>query len=253
MNKLQDQVAIITGGASGIGRSAAEKFTSEGAKVVLADINTDRLAETAAALREKGGIVETIRVDVRSQEDNNNLFKFTLEKFGKLDILFANAGVIDGFAMLDTISNDLWDRTFDINVKGPMMQMRAAISHFLEHDGGKIIVTASAAGLGGGRSGVAYTASKRAVIGLAQNAAFAYADKNIRVNVIAPGGVASNIMDTAPDIDQIGSKIFHKGMVVMPRVGMPDEFAEVALFLADDDSRFVNGAVIPVDGGWDAY
>lgn len=253
MKKLIDQVAIITGGASGIGRAAAEKFVAEGAKVVLADINEERLAQTAQAIRDNGGIVETCRVDVRSQEDNTNLFKFTLEKFGRLDILFANAGVIDGFAMLNTISNELWDRTFDINVKGPMMQMREAINHFLTSGGGKIIVTASAAGLGGGRSGVAYTASKRAVIGLAQNAAFAYADKNIRVNVIAPGGVASNIMDTAPNIDKAGSEIFHKGMVVMPRVGQPSEFAEVALFLADDDSRFVNGAVIPVDGGWDAY
>lgn len=253
MKKLQDQVAIITGGASGIGRSAAEKFVEEGAKVVLADINDQRLNETAADIRSKGGIVETCVVDVRSQDDNTRLFKFTLEKFGRLDILFANAGVIDGFAVLGTISNELWDRTFDINVKGPMMQMREAINHFLTVGGGKIIVTASEAGLGGGRSGVAYTASKQAVIGLAKNAAFVYADKNIRVNVIAPGGVASNIMDTAPQLDKDGSAIFQKGLALMPRVGQPSEFAEVALFLADDDSSLINGAVIPVDAGWNAY
>ncbi|WP_374285864.1 glucose 1-dehydrogenase [Lactococcus sp.] len=251
--RLENKVAVITGGASGIGRAVAERFIKEGAKVVIADINEERLAETAKEIRETGGTIETIRTDVRSEEDNKQMIKFAIEKFGQLDILFCNAGIIDGFRTVGNMTNEIWDRTFDINVKGPMMQMREAINFYLENGGGNIIVTASAAGIGGARSGAGYTASKHAVIGLAQNAAYTYADRNIRVNVIAPGGVESNIMETSANIDQEGSKIFQKGMVVMPRLGKPDEFSEVAVFLANDESSFVNGAVIPVDGGWTAY
>lgn len=242
--RLENKVAVITGGSSGIGRAVAERFIKEGAKVVIADINEVRLAETAKEVREAGGTIETIRTDVRSEEDNKQMIKFAIEKFGQLDILFCNAGIIDGFRTVGNMTNEIWDRTFDINVKGPMMQMREAINFYLENGSGNIIVTASAAG---------YTASKHAVIGLAQNAAYTYADRNIRVNVIVPGGVESNIMETSANIDQEGSKIFQKGMVVMPRLGKPDDFSEVAVFLANDESSFVNGAVIPVDGGWTAY
>ncbi len=251
--KLKNKVAIITGGASGIGLATAQRFAKEGAKVVIADINEKRLEDAVNTIRKQGGTIEAIRTDVRSQEDNTEMFKFTLEKFGKYDILFCNAGVIDGFTTVGDMTNELWDRTFDINVKGPMMQLREAVNYFSKNGGGNILVTASNAGLGGGRSGAGYTASKRAVIGLAQNVAFAYADNNIRANVIAPGAVASNIMDTSPDVDTSGSEIFRKGMILMPRVGKPEEFTGLAAFLVSDEASFINGAVIPVDGGWSAY
>lgn len=251
--KLENKVAIITGGASGIGRAIAQVYALAGAKVVITDINDERLLETVNDIRLKGGIIESIRTDVRLQEDNDAMFKFTIDKFEKFDILVCNAGVMDGFNMVGHVTDEIWDRTFDINVKGPMMQIRHAVNYFEEHGGGNIIVVSSVAGLGGGRSGAAYTASKRAVTGLAQNTAFAYAKKGIRVNVIAPGGVVTNIMETSSQMDEEGSKIFYTGMSLMPRVGQPDELANVALFLASEESSFVNGAIIAVDGGWNAF
>ncbi|MCL2597845.1 MAG: glucose 1-dehydrogenase [Paludibacter sp.] len=251
--RLENKVAIITGGASGIGLATAKIFAKEGAKVVITDINEQRLLEATEEIHREGGIVESILSDVRLQKDNDAMFALAIEKFGKFDILVCNAGIIDAFTMVGHMTDEIWDKTFDINVKAPMMQMRYAVKYFEEHGGGNIITVASAAGLGGGRSGAAYTASKRAVIGLAQNTAFAYAKKGIRVNVIAPGGVATNIMETSPAIDEEGNKIFHVGMCLMPRVGQPSELADVALFLAGDESKFVNGVVIPVDGGWNAF
>lgn len=251
--KLANKVAIITGGASGIGRAIAETYALAGAKVVITDVNDERLKETVDDIRTKGAIIESIHTDVRKQEDNNAMFKFTIDKFEKFDILVCNAGVMDGFTMLGHVTDDIWERTFDINVKGPMMQMRYAVNYFEEHGGGNIIVVSSVAGLGAGRSGAAYTASKRAVMGLAQNTAFAYGKKLIRVNVIAPGGVATNIMETSSMIDEEGGKIFGVGMSLMPRVGQASELANVALFLASEDSSFVNGAIIPVDGGWNTF
>lgn len=251
--KLENKVAIITGGASGIGRSISETYAKEGAEIIVADINDERLKDTIAAIHSIGGSAESIHVDVRLQKDNDAMFNLALEKFGKFDILVCCAGVMDGFSMIGNVSDDIWERTFDVNVKGPMMEIRSAVNYFEKHDGGNIIVIASAAGLGGGRSGAAYTASKRAVIGLAQNTAFAYGRKGIRTNVIAPGGVITNIMETSPQADIEGSKIFQVGMSLMPRVGQPQELANVALFLASEDSSFVNGAIIPVDGGWDTF
>ena len=229
------------------------KIGSDGYFLLVININDKRLAEVANEINADGGIVEYIHADVTLQKDNDAIFALAIEKFGKFDILVCNAGIIDGFTMVGHMTDEIWDRTFDTNVKAPMMQMRYAVNYFEEHSGGNIIIVASAAGLGGGRSGAAYTASKRAVIALAQNTAFAYVKKGIRVNIIAPGGAATNIMETSPTVDDEGNKIFHAGMSLMPRVGQPSELADVALFLAGSDSKFVNGAVIPVDGGWNTF
>lgn len=250
---LLNKVAIITGGASGIGKETVKRFLEEGAKVVVADFNQQTLDETVAEFSSLGAIVGVLS-DVRQAADNEKMFDMALENYGQVDVLVCNAGVLDGFALLENISDQLWENTFAINVTAPMQQMRRAVKEFAKNEhGGSIIVTASAAGLGGGRSGVSYTASKRAVIGLAQNVAFSYADKGVRVNVVAPGGVATNIMKTSANVDEEGSHIFHKGMSLMPRVGMPTEFSGIMTFLASDQASFINGAVIPVDGGWSAY
>lgn len=252
MTNLTNKVAIITGGASGIGKETAKRYLTDGAKVVIADFNKEAL-ETSVQELKKLGEVTGVLVDVRNAQDNDKMFDVALSTYGQVDVLICNAGVIDGFTLLENMDEDLWDNTFAINVKAPMLQMKRAVTEFQKGKGGSIIVVASAAGLGGGRSGVGYTASKRAVIGLAENVAFSYADKGIRVNVIAPGGVATNIMKTSAQVDPEGNEIFHKGMNLMPRVGMPTEFAGIMAFLASDDASFINGATISVDGGWNAY
>ncbi|TLG71545.1 glucose 1-dehydrogenase [Culicoidibacter larvae] len=251
--KLANKTAIITGGASGIGRAIAETFAQNGANVVIADINRDRLEEVVAAITASGGSAASIVTDVTSSSDNEAMFNLALEKFGSYDILVCNAGIMDHFAPVGTLSDEMWQKLLAINTTGPMMQMRTAVNYFAAHGGGNIIVTGSVAGLGAGRSGAAYTASKHAVVGLALNTAFAYAKKGIRVNVIAPGGVATNIAESMQQLDPEGSQLFNIGAPLMPRLGEPTELAAVALFLASDEASFVNGAVIPVDGGWNTY
>ena len=127
--KLENKVAIITGGGSDIGHAAAEKFVQEGAKIVISDVNDGHLAEIKATIKVLGGHLETVHVDVRFQEDNDKMFAAALEKFEKYDTLFCNDGAIDGFRTVGNITNEIWDRTFDINIKGPMMQMRAAVNY----------------------------------------------------------------------------------------------------------------------------
>ncbi len=251
--KLKDKVAIITGAASGIGRAMAITFAREGAKVVIADVNETRMEETVSVIREAGGQADYVFTDVRKQEDNDNMFSFALETFGSYDILVCNAGVMDGFDLIGNVSDETWERVFSINTYGPMMQMRHAVKYFEEKGSGVIVVVASVAGLGGGRAGVAYTASKHAVLAIAKNTAVAYFKKGIRVNVIAPGGVETHISESMKNVDLEGSQVFNAGMSLMPRMGHPEELADVALFLASEDSRYVNGAIIPVDGGWNAY
>lgn len=251
--RLKDKVAIITGAASGIGRAMALTFAKEGAKIIIADINVVRMEETANEIREAGGQAEYILTDVSKQSDNDGMFAFALESFGGFDILVCNAGVMDGFDLVGNVSNETWQRVMEINAFAPMMQMRHAVNYFEEKGGGVIIAVASVAGLGGGRAGVAYTASKHAVLAIAKNTAVAYFKKGIRVNVIAPGGVETHISESMKNIDKEGSQIFSAGMSLMPRMGCPEELADVALFLASDESRYVNGAIIPVDGGWSAY
>jgi NAD(P)-dependent dehydrogenase (short-subunit alcohol dehydrogenase family) len=167
--------------------------------------------------------------------------------------MVCNAGIMDGFDLIGNVTDETWRRVFSINVDGPMMQIRNAVNHFLENGGGNIVVTCSAASLGGGRAGVAYTASKHALLGLMRNTAFCYAKQGIRCNALAPGGVQTNIQESMKSLDPEGAKLIQAGIGLMPRIGEPQELANVALFLASDEASLVNGVVLPVDAGWDAY
>lgn len=251
--KLKNKVAIVTGAASGMGKAIAILYAKEGAKVVLSDINEALVREVAAGIEADGGSAVAAVSNVAKEEDVRKLVETAVDTFGTLDILVNNAGIMDNFVPAAEVTDELWEKVLAVNTTGPMRLIRRALPIFLNKGNGIIINIASIGGLHGSRAGAAYTASKHAVIGLTKNIGFQYAKLGIRCNAIAPGGVNTNIGATMQNPDQFGMERAMSGAVTNPRFGESEEIAGVALFLASDDSSFVNGAVITADGGWTAY
>jgi NAD(P)-dependent dehydrogenase (short-subunit alcohol dehydrogenase family) len=250
--KLKDKVAVVTGAASGMGKAIAELYAKEGAKVIVADLNIEGAEEVVKNITANGGVAKAVQVNVAKLEDIENMIDTAVNEYGTLDILVNNAGIMDGFQPVGEIEDERWDLIFDVNTKGVMRAMRKAIPIFLEKGKGVIINTASTGGLNGAHAGAAYGASKHAVIGLTKNTGYMYANKGIRCNAIAPGGVATNIVASMKGVSEFGMERTKAVQGVMPRIGQPEEIANVALFLASDESSFINGAVITADGGWTA-
>lgn len=251
--KLSGKVAVITGAASGMGKAVALLFASEGAKVVVSDLSADKAGTVVQEIEASGGTAIAVAANVAQEADVQSLIDTAVETYGTLDILVNNAGIMDNFVPAGDLTDELWERVFAVNTTGPMRTIRKALSIFTAKQSGVIINVASAGGLYGSRAGAAYTASKHAVIGLTKNVGFQYATQGIRCNAIAPGGVATNISTTINAPNPYGMEQAMKGMGLNPRTGESEEIATVALFLASDDSSFVNGTVITADAGWTAY
>lgn len=252
MKKLENKTALVTGAASGMGKAIAILFAKEGARVALADLVQADAELVAEEIRKHGGKAMGITCDVSSEDSVKHLMEATLSEFGGLDILVNNAGIMDNFTPLDRVSDGLWEKVMAVNVNGPFYTSRLAIRHMLTKGKGVIINIASVGGLNGSRAGLAYTASKHALVGMTKNIGFMYAKKGIRCNAIAPGGVNTNIMKNAqPDAE--GAVLCSSGIGSNPRMGEPEEIAKTALFLASEDSSFITGTVITADGGWTAY
>lgn len=251
--KLAGKVAVVTGAASGMGKAIAELYATEGAKVVVSDLNLDGANETVETIKAAGGEAFAIKTNVASLEDINTLIDTTVETYGQVDILVNNAGIMDGMEPAADITDERWDLVFEVNTKSVMRTTRKVIPLFQKQGSGIIVNIASAGGLFGARAGGSYTASKHAVVGFTKNTAFMYADENIRTNAIAPGGVATNITSSMTNINHFGAGRQQLGMAINPRMGTAAEIAKVALFLGSDDSSFVNGQVIAADSGWSAY
>ncbi|MFD1205299.1 SDR family oxidoreductase [Sporosarcina contaminans] len=251
--RLEGKVAIVTGAASGMGKAIAEGYAKEGAKVVVSDINLDGAQAVADTLKAAGAEAIALQTNVASEEDVQRLFDETKGAFGKLDILVNNAGIMDGMEPVGEVSDERWEKVFAVNTTAVMKSMRIAVNLFLQQGHGTIVNNISAGGLYGARAGAAYTASKHAVVGLTKNTAFMYADKNIRCNGIAPGAVITNISSSMTNISEMGASRQALGMAINPRAGQPEEIAQLAIFLGSDESSFVNGQVIAIDGGWTAY
>jgi NAD(P)-dependent dehydrogenase (short-subunit alcohol dehydrogenase family) len=252
MGKLEGKVAIVTGAGSGMGRATALLFAKEGAKVVLAEFNEASLNKTLEEINSEGGTSVAIKTDVSREEDIEAMIKKALDEYGRLDILANIAGISDGMTAIENYTNELFERVMAVNVNGPFYASRAAVKVFKEQEsGGTIINIASIAGLFGGRGGAAYTMSKHALIGLTKNIAAFYGRNNgkIRANAIAPGSIISGM--TAKDtssLDQVGMAAF-TDLGPFNR-GVPEDISAAALFLASDDSKFINGEVLTVDSAW---
>lgn len=253
MGKLENKTAIITGAASGMGKAMALLFASEGAKVVVADLKQEAIDEVVNSIHENGGSAIGIVCNVGIEGDIKQLIATTIEKYQTLDVLVNNAGVMDNFEPVHELNDEQWNRVMNINLNGPFYACRLAVPFMLDQGSGTIINVASVGGLNGSRAGLAYTTSKHAVIGLTKNIGFMYAQKGIRCNAIAPGGVNTNIGQSMSKPSEFGSSRAMIGGGIMPRMGEPAEIAKTALFLACDDSSFVNGTVVTADGGWTAY
>ncbi|CAN7386218.1 SDR family oxidoreductase [Paenibacillus sp. LjRoot153] len=252
--KLLNKVAIVTGAASGVGRAIAELYAQEGAKVVVADLNEQAIAAVVDGINQAGGIAIGVVANVMNEYEIQAMVEKAANEFGSVDILVNNAGIMDGFRLIETIEDDLWERVLNINLSGPMRAIRKALPFMLKQGGGVIVNIASAAGITGGKGGVAYTAAKHGVVGLTKNVGYTYAKSGIRCNAIAPGGVRTNIGSSMGNIDMAGMQTFREGAGTQRSEAVdPIEIATVALFLASEDSRFVNGTVIAADGGWTAY
>lgn len=252
--RLQGKVAVITGAGSGMGKATALLFAQEGARLALNEWNEARLNEVVAEIKAAGGEVVGARGDIADKVTAEQLIELAVGAYGRIDILVNNAGVMDYMQGVGEVTDDVWRRVLGINLDGPMFTSRRAIPHMVAQGSGSIINVASVASLGGGAAGAAYTASKHAVAGLTRNTAWVYAPKGIRCNAICPGGAKTNIADSMPmdRLDPAGAARAGAYAAIMPAMLESEDIASLALFLASDESRHINGVLIPADGGWTA-
>jgi len=247
--RLDGTVAIITGGASGIGRASVLAFLREGARVVSGDLNEASLAETAALASVQGHAnrLASLRVDVSAEQDVAALVGHAVERFGGLDCIFNNAGVGGAFGPIGETTAEEWDFTFAVLVRGVFLGVKHASNRMkAQGRGGSIINTASIAGMGGGAGPHAYSAAKAAVAHLSRAVSAELAAHRIRVNAIAPGMIKTPL--AAGRRDDAWARLVQEKQP-WPEPGMPQHIADAALFLASEDSRFITGQVLVVDGG----
>lgn len=252
MTALDGRVAMVTGGASGIGRAICERFAASGAAVAVVDIDEPGAHTTAEAIAGAGGRAIALTTDLRAPDDIAAAAARTRDEFGAVDVLVNNAGVMDALRPPLSVSLSQWEAAFAVNVTAPFLLCRAVLPGMIANGRGVIVNIASIAGLSGGRAGTAYTASKHALVGLTRSIAFTHVEDGIRCNAICPGGVSTGIADRDDPRDPFGAQRYRLAHATKPRHGEPDEIAAVAAFLASDQASFVNGAILPVDAGWTA-
>ncbi len=254
MGKLDNKVALITGGGSGIGKATSLLFAQEGARIAIADWVEDQARAVAAEIKQKGGEAITIKTDVSKAADAERMVSETVRAFGKLDILYNNAGIGDA-KLLHTMTEEEWDRTIDVDLKGVFLGCKYALPEMMKR-GGVILSTASIAGIEGIRRMPHYCAAKAGVILLTKSMAMDYAEYGIRVNCICPGGIGTPLFETGyenltPERKERALKAF-TALHLLNRIGQPEEIARTALFLCSDDASFITGQAIVVDGGYTA-
>ncbi len=241
--RLENKVAVITGAGSGIGKETALLFAKEGAKVVVADVNEKAGEETVAEIN-KNGEGFFVKLDVSNREQSKQMVKSTLEKYGRIDVLINNAGIIQD-AFLSKMTEEQWDKVINVNLKGVFNCSQAVVEVMMNQGTGVIINTSSIVGLNGNVGQVNYAATKAGLIGMTKTLAKELGKKGIRVNAVAPGFIATPMTSNVPE------KILEmmKEKTPLRRLGEPKDVAYAYLYLASDEANFVNGAVLSVDGG----
>lgn len=247
--RLEGRTAIITGGASGIGAATVRRFVDEGARVTIADRDEEQGEALAAEL---GDATRFVSTDVSVEQDIAEMVAHTIDEFGQVDCLFNNAGFGGALGSIADISVDDYDLTFDVLVKSVFLGMKHVATHMMERGSGSIINTASIAGIRAGYGPILYSTAKAAVVTMSQNAAMEFGTAGVRVNAICPGAVATPLLAgnpraSADDINRAGQGF--ESMTPIGHVADPSELASAALFLASDDSSFVTGQALVVDGG----
>jgi len=248
--KLKNKIAIVTGSGGGIGKSIALELAKEGAKVVVSDIDLKGCQNVCNEIKKINSDVIAVKCDVSKKSDVDAMIKKTIQKFQKIDILVNNAGVVLMKPFVEMTEKD-WDFILDINLKGVFLCTNAVARQMIKQKSGKIISVASIAGKVGFMNTSAYCASKAGIINLARELALELSPHNINVNVIAPGVIATKMTE-----DMLKDKKTKKVLLAstpLGRVGQPEEIGKAAVFLASDDSKFITGHTLVVDGGWLAH
>ena len=247
--RLKDKVAIITGGASGIGKATAILFAQHGAKVVVADIDEQGANETLADIYDAGNAAIYVQTDVTISDNTERMVTETVSTYGKLDILLSSAGIAMRLPVADLPEED-WHRCLDVNLTGVYLCAKAAIPAMRKNGGGSIINLSSIYGLVGADVRAAYVASKGGVTNLTRGMALDYAEENIRINCICPGFVETPLVAGVVKTPEEYRKLADRHP--MRRLAQPEEIAYGALYLASDESAFVTGIALPIDGGYTA-
>jgi len=245
MGRLDGKVALITGAGMGMGQAAALLFAKEGAKVAVVDWKAEAGEETVRTIKKAGGEAIFIKADVSKAEDAENMVKTTVKTYGKLDVIYNNAGILGRADFTENITEEEWDKIMAVNLKGVWLGMKYAIPEMLKKGKGSIINTASQCGERGTRNLGAYCASKGGILALTRVTAMELAKKNIRVNALNPGIIGTPMALTASKKEQEG----FAAIIPQGRMGRPEEVAYAALFLASDESSHVTGHTLVVDGG----
>ena len=243
--RLQGKVSAITGAGMGLGQAVARLFASEGARVVVGEINAEKGLETVNLIKEQGGEALLVQMDVRLPEDAKRLTRESVEAFGRLDVLVNNVGVQINKDVVDT-SEEEWDFVVDTNLKSMFLCSKYAVAQMRQQGGGNIICVSSLSGLVGNGLQASYNASKHGVIGLVRSMAVDHAEDNIRVNAICPGSMNTPLTDTIPE-EKLAP---YRNANLLKRFAEPIEVAQALLFLASDEASFVTGSVLVADGGF---
>ncbi len=254
-DRFTRKVAVVTGAASGIGRAAAERLAAEGAQVVLADSQAAASDEAAAAIRARGRLAAAIACDVRRSKEVENLFRRTVGAYGRVDVLFANAGIGSTTRLVETTDEE-WDRIHAVNERGVFLSCREAARAMLAQSppGGAIVINGSISGLAGIPGQAAYAPGKGAVVQMTRQLAVELAGTGVRVNCVCPGTVDTQVLRTAMAMSGDPQGFLDMLILGHPigRIGTAEEIAAAVAFLAADEASFITGAILPVDGGYTA-
>ncbi len=248
--RLENKSIVVTGASSGMGRAIVELFVKEGANVVAVARRTEKLEELAASLKDEAGRVVVMTGDISKKDVNEAMIDLAVKEFGKLDVLINNAGIMDDMGPIADVTDEMYEKVMNVNLYGPMCAMRKAAQVFLAQGNGGNMINVVSVGAMRSCAGAVYSASKAALVQMTKNTAYMYMPQKIRCNAIAPGGIATEISSSMGRPNMAGYGRVSNVLKCAPEVGQAEDIAKAALFLASDESSYISGDILAVDGGW---